>query len=281
MRDVLEVELLDERRARDDLLVPARTPAEECEVVDEGLRKVALVAVGLGRHGVTALGELLALLVDEQRQMRKGRQGEVVARGPVERLPEQYLLGRVREVLVATDDVGDAIATVVGDVGENVKRRARRSRDDEVVDQDVLKDNVAAHEIVDDGDAFTRRAKAQRRRGPALEAPVSTEAVVTRSRTRTLARLDGRRRAVAVVGEAAAAKHLCRDVVVGCVFALAVGPLVEVEAEPGHRRVDPLEPLLAVAALIGVLDAQYEDAPSAWRATSQLKRAVRAEPTWK
>ena len=123
-----------ERRARHDLLVTARTPAEQREVVDEGLGQVALVAVGLDGDGVLALGELLALLVDEHRQVRVLRvrhEGDALA--VIERLPHHHLLGRRRQQVLAADDVRDRHAAVVDRVGERIEHDAVGAHDDEVL----------------------------------------------------------------------------------------------------------------------------------------------------
>ena len=55
---------------RHDLLVAARAPAEQRQVVDEGARADSPGRGRTRRDGVLALGELLALLVHEQRQVR-------------------------------------------------------------------------------------------------------------------------------------------------------------------------------------------------------------------
>jgi hypothetical protein len=72
-RDVLEPELPDHALERLDLLPLARRPAEQREVVAHGLRQVALLAELEQRNLVAPLGELLALLVHEQRQVREHR----------------------------------------------------------------------------------------------------------------------------------------------------------------------------------------------------------------
>ena len=45
VRDVLQAKLLDQRRQRHDLVVPAGAPAEQGQVVHEGVRQIPLVAV--------------------------------------------------------------------------------------------------------------------------------------------------------------------------------------------------------------------------------------------
>jgi len=52
---IVEAELLDQLLAPDDLLVSLRAPAEQGEVVDEGVGQVAPVAIGLEGDGIPAL----------------------------------------------------------------------------------------------------------------------------------------------------------------------------------------------------------------------------------
>ena len=68
-RDVLQAELLDDLLERADLDAVARTPPEQGEVVDHRLGEVALGGEVGHRHGVLALRQLLATLVDEHRQV--------------------------------------------------------------------------------------------------------------------------------------------------------------------------------------------------------------------
>ena len=83
-----------------------------------------------------ALRELLAVGPVEQRQVRVARR--LVA----ERLEDEQLLGRVREVIVAADDVGDPHLGVVDGDREVVERRAVAARDHEVVREPVLEPDL-------------------------------------------------------------------------------------------------------------------------------------------
>ena len=98
-------------------------------------------------------------------------------------LPQQLLLGRVRQVLLGADDVGDAHLDVVDHVGEEEQRRTVGARDDEVLDGLVGELDSAAHQVVDHGDALVGGAEAQRplrRRAPVAAEPVV--ALVLRAR---------------------------------------------------------------------------------------------------
>ena len=72
--DVLQAEPLEHLVDGEDLLAARRAPPEQAQVVDEGLGQVALVPVGLDRHRVPPLGQLLALLVDQHGQVGEDRQ---------------------------------------------------------------------------------------------------------------------------------------------------------------------------------------------------------------
>ena len=67
-----------------------------------------------------------------------------------ERLVDDDLLGRVAEVVVAADDVGDQHVDVVGDDGEVVGGGAVGAREDEVVDRVGGEDHLAADRVVED-----------------------------------------------------------------------------------------------------------------------------------
>ena len=99
--------------------VPGR-PAEQREVVDEGLGDEAFVDVGVDRGLALALAHLRAVGVEDERQVGEAR--HVVAQRP----EQQDVLGRVREVVLAADDVGDLHRRVVDDDREVVQRRCRR-----------------------------------------------------------------------------------------------------------------------------------------------------------
>ena len=70
----------------EDLLPAGGAPPQQGQVVDEGLGQVALVPVGLDRHRVPPLGQLLPLLVDQERQVGEDRQ-RGVGIGPAPGVP--------------------------------------------------------------------------------------------------------------------------------------------------------------------------------------------------
>ena len=98
-RDALDAEAPDELVGREDRLVVGVAPAEQREVVAHRLGQVAGVAQLLHRRGAVALGELLAVGAVQQRQVGEER------RLGAQRLVDEELLGRVREVVLAADDV--------------------------------------------------------------------------------------------------------------------------------------------------------------------------------
>ena len=145
------------RNMRDELLdrahldVVARPPAQQGEVVaHRGSEEAARLVVGDG-DVVAPLGELLALLVDQQRQV-----GEDGQRPELERLPEQDVARRVADVVLAADDVGDAHVGVVDGVGHDEQRCAGGAQDDEVVEVPVLHPDLPAHDVRPRGLALER-----------------------------------------------------------------------------------------------------------------------------
>ena len=122
----VEVEALDDLVEREDLLLGPGRPAEQRQVVDERLADEALGAVVVDRRLALALAHLRPVRVEDERQV--GERGHVVA----ERPEQQDVLGRVRDVVLAADDVGDLHRGVVDDDREVVERRAVGADDDEV-----------------------------------------------------------------------------------------------------------------------------------------------------
>ena len=170
--DLLDPVLLLDHRPRHDLPVAGGRPAEQHQVVAHGGGQVALVAVGLQGDLVAALGQLLPLLVDDDRDVRPDR------RGGAQRLPEQLLLGGVGQVLLGADHVGDPHGHVVDDVGQQEHRRAVAAGDDEVLEQLVLEGGLAADQVDHHGLALVGRAEAQRAALARAQGPVAAEAVV-------------------------------------------------------------------------------------------------------
>ena len=125
--------------------------------------------------------------------------------GCAERLPEQLLLGRVGQVLVAAHDVGDAHLEVVDDVGEQEHRRAVAAQQHEVLDRLVGRTStVAADDVVDDRHAVVGRPEAQHAARSGAEPAVARVPVVAAAgRSPPWPLLDLLGREVAVVGEAA------------------------------------------------------------------------------
>ncbi len=114
--DVLDPEEVDDLADRPDLNVVGRSPAQQGEVVDHRLRQVAPFAEVTHRHVVAPLGQLLAGLVDQQRQVGVGR---VRCAHGVE---QQEHLGHAREQVLAADGMGDAHVGVVDGVGQEKHR---------------------------------------------------------------------------------------------------------------------------------------------------------------
>ena len=192
----------------------------------------------------------------EQRQRRAQRAEDV------------DLPGRVVDVLVAAEDMGDGHVPVVDDDGEVVGGHAVRPQDDQVVDLAVGDRDRALDQVVpghftvgrirkahDGFDALGhRRQRLARGRAPA--------AVVQRLfATRTLGFAHGVqlfRRAVAAVGAAGGDELLHHRVVALQALHLVDGAFVVVQAQPGHGREDLVHRILRGTRHVGVFDAQHE-----------------------
>jgi hypothetical protein len=204
-----------------------------------------------------ALGQPRAVGAQDHRHVGERRHGIA------ERLVGQHLLGRVRQVIVATDHMADAHVYVVDDHAEVVGRRAVGAHEDPVVELAVIELHRAVDEVVHDGGARVGNAQAQGAGGePTLPA-------AARVAERLLARLGGlalgvelRRRAVAVVGAAPGEQPgRGRPVEVealGLPVARRRRSLVPVEPQPPERVHDEVDVRVGGPRLVGVLDAQDE-----------------------
>ena len=99
-----------------------------------GPRQEALALVLLDADAAVALGQLGAVRAEDERHVAEA------GRSQAESFVEDDLLGGVRDVVVAAQDVGDAQEGVVDDAGEVVGRRAVGLDDDLVLEGVGLSD---------------------------------------------------------------------------------------------------------------------------------------------
>ena len=154
--DPLEGEEPDEVVAAEDLGAIVVAPAEEREVVEERGRVVAVVPELLHRDGAVPLGELLAVGPVDVAEVR------VRGRLRAERLEDADLLRRVRDVVLAADDVRDPVEPVLDGRGEVVGRTPVGPDRDEVLELLARDFDVPADEILPGGRAFVGHADPDR-----------------------------------------------------------------------------------------------------------------------
>ena len=112
------------------LAIVFRRPAQQAEKIDERLGQKSGIAVGGNAHdrAVTALGKLGAVGRHQQRKMRELRRLET---GGFE---NQYMFVRIRQMVLAANDVADAQVGVVGARGQVIGRHAVGAQQGEVFD---------------------------------------------------------------------------------------------------------------------------------------------------
>ncbi len=234
---------------------PPRGPAEQHQVVAHGRGEIALVAECLQRDLVPALGQLLPLLVDHDRQVPPS--GRLMP----ECFPEQLLLRRIRQMLLAADHVRNPLHHVIDDIAQQEQDRPVGSGQHEILDGRVLEHGLAAYQVVHDGRTLVGRTEPQRPARARPEAAVPAVAVVAPVLV-TGPGDDVLAGAVAVVSAPLLVELLRRGCVLGQVGRLEVRSLVlaGVDAEPGESADDAIDPLGLVARRVGVLDPQHHRA---------------------
>jgi hypothetical protein len=178
-----------------------------------------------------------------------------------ERLPQQDVLGRIGDVVLAPHDVGDSHIPVVDDVGQYKQRLTVGLAYGEILDGGIFVNDVAPDHVRPGGRARVGCPETQQAPYNRLQVPVSAIAVVTGGATGGLVALgDLFVRAVTGVDEVLIEQLLYGRLVQEAPLGLEVGPLVPVQAQPQHGPLDAFGVLGPVALGVGVLDAQHERA---------------------
>ncbi len=178
--------------------------------------------------------------------------------GAVERLPQQDRLRRRGQVLLCPDDVRDGHLSVVHHHGEHEERLAVRARHDEVLDRLVGELDIAADDVVDDGDAVVGDGETERPSRSPIETAVAAVTVVARDRVVLRPRPDLLLCAVTGVQVAGVKEHVEGGGVEPSPLRLPVRPLVPVDLEPAEGLEDAGVLALLVPLTVGVLDPQDE-----------------------
>src|SRR3954451_9708352 len=263
-RDALDPEALHELIGREDRLVVGVAPAEQRQGGAHRLGEVAGLAQVLHRRRTVTLRELLPVGPVEQGQM--GEEGRLGA----ERLVDEELLGRVREVVLAADDVRDLGVGVVDGDREVVENRPVRAGDHGVVEVDVAERRLAADEVVDDGLALVRHAQAHGAVALRLAAEAAVGAVLG------LPRLDVGAGRGGAVG-AALVEELLQHLLVAVAAAhLRDRALVPVDLEPVQGVEDLLDVLGGRSLGAGISDPQDEGPAGMSRGEPVVQRGPRA-----
>ena len=275
--DALEVEHLGGLRQGEALAhALGRRPAQQGHVVGQGAGGVAHAAEVAHRGDAIALGELAALLVEDQRGV-----GELRQRQP-QGFVEQQLLGGVGDVVFTADHMGDGHGGVIDHHHEVVKRIADLIGWSAPGDHHVAAQvgsapaHGAAHQVVPLDVAAVIDAEAHRGLaslglivGFLLGAEVAVAVVVTRRfLVGHLGLAHGVEllfRGVTAVGQPGIQQLLDRLAVLLHPLALDYGLGIPVDAQPA-QTIEDVAGVFAFAALfVGVFNAQHKLAAMAPR----------------
>src|SRR5581483_2303381 len=182
-----------------------------------------------------------------------------------ERLEHRNLPRRIREMVVAANDMRDAHEGVIHDHREVVRGIAVRAEDDQVVEYRIVELDAAFDQIVDNRLAGLRRLEPERRlTGRLANISLAAAAIVFLRqplRNRLLAaRVELIRRADTPV-RVSSLEQLLRMVTIQVhTLSLAERPFIPIQADPPHAFDDRIDRLRRGPVLIGVLDAKDERA---------------------
>ena len=250
-----------------DLLVTVR-PTKPGEIVEDGVGRVALIAVLAHADGAVALAQLLAVGREHHREMSESRGGHL------ERLIKENLRGRVDHVVAAARDDGDPHLRVVDRGAKVVERHPVGSQKNEVLLRRVRRRDLAEHEVDVRNVPRVRRFEPNHMRRVGLVASTQARARVLERRLR-VARLELGSlllevffRAEAPVGLALPDQPLGDLSIEGEAIHLRVGsrgpphigPFIPREPEPAERVDDDSNAVRRAPLLVGVLDAEDEGA---------------------
>ena len=255
-----EIEGLDHLLRREELLIPM-APAQAHQIVAQGGGQIAHGPVGVDPERPVALGELGAIGPMDERDMGHDRHG------PAQRLIDMGLAGRVGQMVVAPDDMGDAHVVIVHHHGQHIGGVAVRAQQHEVVEVLVGEHDAALDLVVDDGLAGLGRLEADHGLEPArlglrsLRVAQIAPAAIIAGREFQGAGLLAHLLQL-LLGGVAAISHAPRQQL-ACDLAMALDARIlidripiPIEPEPAQAVDDGRNGALGGALPVGVLDSQ-------------------------
>ena len=282
-------------RGEEFFIRPLGGPAKKRDIIEDSLLQVALreqilegripIALGqLAHHGLLSsfcvANRPAGCLVHQHRLHHHRRKVQIDGRFPSERLIEQVVFRRGRQVFRAAHHVGDGHQVVVDHVGKIVSRQAVGLDEHVVIQRAAVHLHVPVKQVVKRGFALLRHVLAddiglsRGNTAPGLLKAHVMQAVrvilvcFAPGLRLSAARVNLFRRAEAAVG--AAALHQLPGITgiqatplgldIGAGLAADIRALVVVKPGLAHVFVDQLDGSLHLAFLIGVLNAQDKPA---------------------
>ena len=251
-------------------------PAQPHQVVQQRMRQITILAVLHHAHGAVALGQFLPVRPQDHRQVREARHRRA------ERFVQIDLARRVVDMIVATDDLGDAHVDVVDHHREVVGGEPVRTQHHEIVEFGVGPLHPALDLVLEHHAAGFRIPETQHAVGivAVRQVLVARAAVVARFLAAVLQRGPHRvefvLRFVGPVGLAGIVQRLRHLAVAFHPPGLVERAFVRVEAQPVHAVQDRPHRRIGGTLAIGVLDAQDELAAAMARFQPAVQRGARS-----
>ena len=261
----------DQFLAGENLLLAGRRPAKQRQEVYHGRRQISQRLVLIDRCRAVALAHFAAIFTQNQRNVAECRQGQA------QRLVDQDLAGRIRQMFFGPNDMGDFHQGIVQHYGVIVYRQTIGLDDHIIADSVGIKTDRPANGVMEGNVLILRHPEANRWFAAGSDQFLFLHRTEIPAFSHVPGRLTLRHQclslgfkllvgAIATIGFAARQQPLRILRIDGQAFGLPVGAMVAADIdsfipfdpEPAERRLDIFLRFATRAFQIGVFDPQNQ-----------------------